>query len=703
MISFFENFLATQRHNGLLWVPVLIGAGAGFYFGLKAEPSVMIAPGMMGVCLVAGVGLWFMTRRVQLALILIAAFFLIALGWGVAQWRTDDVAAPVLTKEIKVTMVEGTIQSLDSLEDGKGTRVILRDVSIEKLDPAQTPYAVRISVRKDEGLMPGQRIRVLAGLNPPSPPVTPGGYDFQRYAWFMRVGAFGFAYKAPVIVEQVPEDKPGLAQSFLNGLESFRQSKANRVREVVPEPEASIVSALLLGERAGIPESTWQDIRAAGLAHVISISGLHIALIAGGILFVVRFLMALVPRFALYHPIKKYAAIIALIGCTMYAVMVGLSVPTLRSVIMTGLILVAIMFDRSPFSLRLVALSALVILFTTPEGITGPSFQMSFAAVAALIFFYDETRNWWTRQNRNAGWMGKGMLWLLGMAATSIIATCATAPLTLYHFQQFPFYSVVGNLLALPVISFMVMPAAVIAYILMPFGLDFAPLWVMGKGISAMLWISEMVAAWPYASINLPAWPLSSLLCFTVAGLVLMVLIGRVRWLCVVPLVAGIILVATHRPPDIQISSSGKLAMLRMGDDLYLSNKKTERFTAEAWVREAGTDPEAVKVWPKEGRLDHAPDSLSCDHYGCLAQVKSHEVAFSFDQRTIAEDCTGPAQIIISSKPIPDRSCADKAVIDMWDLRHGGTHAIRLYDDHAEIKTVTGERGVRPWTSGAGR
>lgn len=687
----FQTFLAAQRENAILWVPVLLGLGIALYFSLGFEPHWAAGVGALGLSFATLLGVSLKTRQGGGAVLCLAAITLIAMGWTVAQLRTVMTEAPILTKSLSAVMVEGTIRSLDDLDEGKGARVILENPVIEDLPAENTPHAIRISIRKDEGLKPGQRIRVLAGLNPPSPPVAPGGFDFQRHAYFQRLGAFGFAYSAPEILETTTS----------GNLERFRQSGARKVEAVVPHPEASIVSALLLGERAAIPEDTWQDIRAAGLAHVISISGLHISMIAMGIFFVVRFVMALFPRLALYYPIKKYAALIALIGAVAYAVMVGLSVPTLRSVMMTGLILGAVMLDRSPFSLRLVALSAFMILLMTPEAITGPSFQMSFAAVACLIFFYEETRNFWAARNKGGGWFRKLSLILIGTCVTSVIATIATAPFTLYHFQQFPIYSVIGNVLAFPVIAFVIMPAAIFTYLLMPFGLDPLPLWIMGKGVSAMLWISGEIAGWQYASLNLVAWPLGALICFVIAGLWVMLVKGSVRWIAFLPFIIGLGFVLLHRPPDILVSSSGKLAMI-MADDktAWLSSRRSDKFTAENWIRAAGIDPSMVTTWPNEGVLEKGPVRLSCDPQGCIANIRGVNTGFSFNPRTVSEDC-GHARIIFAQDPVGTKVCTESTVVDRWDLKDNGAYAVWIDDGDITIKTVTGERGHRPWT-GAG-
>lgn len=692
--GYLEKFIATQRQNAFLWTPVLYGVGIGIYFALRVEPPWQAGAVAVTISAVIAAIQVFRHKGVDWLAATMIAVFLVAAGWSTAQIRTHIVAAPALDREMSPVMVEGTIVSLDALEEGKGTRVVLRDPVIEKLLPEKTPARVRISIRKDEGLLPGQRIRVMAGLNPPSPPGLPGGFDFQRHMFFMRIGAMGFAYKAPEII----------AESAGTGdlIEVFRQKKSKEIHDILPVPESAIVAALLLGERAAIPVATWEDIRSAGLAHVISISGMHIGMIAGVLFFFSRGGMALFPRFALYHPIKKYAALIAMAGAIAYALMVGLSVPTLRAVIMTGMVMTAIMLDRSPFSMRIVAVSAMIILVTTPEAIFNPGFQMSFGAVAALIFSYDETRGFWSRVNRSRAWWKKPVVIILGSAFTSLAATVATAPYTLYHFQQFPIYSVIGNVLAMPVIGIVVMPAALIAYFLMPLGLDALPLRAMGWGVSLMLDISAEIATWPEADLNMPAWPRSALLLFTAAGLVMLLVRGAAQWFSLVPLVAGVVAVMAHPQPDVLVSGSGKLAMVRLAPDIVLLNtRRTERFIAGNWLRAAGLEGQAVPTFPREGTIaDTASgNALSCDPGGCRIRIGRHTIALSHNQRIAAEDC-GHVDVVISTKPL--RRCEGSYLIDMWDLRRDGTHAIYISGNTVRIQNITDTRGSRPWTISRG-
>lgn len=714
-----QRFLATQKDNAVLWLPVLTGLGIALYFSLQNEPLWWIGLAVLGVCAAASAFFTFIQPR-QIAALFCTGLCLIALGWCCVQLRAVWVAAPVLEKPLKYAQIEGQIATIDTLEDGKGVRIVLRDPVIEELSAERTPRLVRLSVRKPEGLKAGQRIRVLAALNPPAAPVAPGGYDFQRHAYFKGIGAYGFAYKAPEI----------LAQTGQGRLERFRQNKAQQVEHAIPDKaQSSIVSALLLGERAAIPEQSWEDIRAAGLAHVISISGLHISMIAIGVFFVTRLLMAMIPWLALHHPIKKYAAFLGLFTCIAYGIMVGMEVPTLRSVIMTGLVFTAVILDRDPFSIRLVALAAFCILLLQPESLTNPGFQMSFAAVAALIFFYEETRGFWLKLRGGTApkWLRWTAIWLAGACATSVIATLATTPFTIYHFQQFPVYSVIGNVLALPVIGLIVMPAALAAYILMPFGAEAPAIWVMGQGVAAMLEISREIASWPYAALDILTWPPAALYCLVGAGVWVLIFKGwRVRAVAGLPLLAGCVLIATYNPPDILVTANAKLMMIRADNKTaWLSTRRSEKFSAENWLRAAGINKSNVQVWPKEGTLDAAPTGknaaqqsdaspvagLSCDFHGCHARLKGRVIAFAFDPyRTFAEDCA-IADLVMVARPKPRGiPCINTAsgenvpVIDRRDLKYNGAHSVYIGASAIRIESVNSRRGQRPWTvAGAAR
>ncbi len=676
--------LAAQKDRLFLFSPVCVGAGVCAYFALRVEPSWVMAvvPLLVLSPLVGMLG----PRRLNslvfyFSFVVLMAVFLAASGFALAKLRTQMVHTPMLTKSIKVTQIEGRVASIEFLEEGQGLRFILKDLNIEKLSPEETPYSVRLKVRKGDHVQPGDRITVLGSLNPPSAPVAPGAFDFQRFSYFKQIGAFGFAFKDPVVIKAADD-------GFHLWLEHLRQYVGERILQAMPAREAGIANALMTGERAAISERDNQEMRDSGIFHIISISGLHISMIAGVVFFVVRFLMALFSSFALYHPIKKYAAVIALLVTILYMFMVGATVPTVRSVIMTGIVLLAVMFDRIPLSLRVVAIAALLIIVLVPESIMGASFQMSFMAVTGLVAFYESTRRYWVDIYRNSGWFRRGLIYLAGVCVTTVIASIATAPFSIYHFQQFANYGLLGNLLAVPLTSFIVMPAILLAYVLMPLGLDAPALWLVGQGLSGMLWVSHMVANLPHAVWSPPAWPLAALISCALAGILACLLQGWGRLAALVPLLAALAFVVSWRPPDVLVSASGKLMALRASDgQVYVSSRRTDRFSSEVWVRLLGHGAEKPEVFT-QGPLD-------CDEFGCRYQADVRKVSFVFHAGAHAEECAW-ADIVIADDPLSLSPCAASIIVDRFDLWRNGAHAVWLDDMRAE--SVKGQRGDRPWT-----
>lgn len=696
--SWADGALAAQKENLFLWIPVLLGCGIGAYFSLRFEPPASLT---FGGAALGGV-LWLAARPLKERMlplwVLLTAAFLFTAGFAAAQMRTIHVAAPMLEKKIKIARVAGTVEMLEGMEEGAGQRYILSDVSIEKLPPEKTPAKIRLRVRTGENteLSAGDRVEVLAGLNPPSAPVSPGAFDFQRYAFFRKIGAFGYTYETPRIIAQRPPGSAG------ERIEQFRENMVRRVGARLPDAsESSIAAAMMTGERGAISEADNEALQTAGLSHMLSISGMHIGMIATTIFFAVRFLMTLFPAAALRLPVKKIAAGVALTGAAAYVILIGTdNVPAMRSLLMTGLVLVAVMLDRMPFSLRTVALAAIVILFIWPDALWSASFQMSFAAVAALIWFYEVTKGMWSRLYGDAGIVRKLALYLLGLCATSLVASAATAPFVLYHFQRASLYGVLANLLGVPVMGFVVMPAVVLSYLLMPFGWEGPALWAMGKGITAIMAIARDVAAIPGANMYFPALPLPVFTCLTAAALIVMLWRGKGKWLALLPLAVSILIAMNVRQPDIMISAEGKLfSYVPPGQEraLSVSSRVKDRFTAEVWAQRYGLPPDyKPKIWPKEGV---GPDGVTCGEGGCRLEADGKKIAFSFDAAAQEEDCAW-ADIMAAQYPVRGR-CAAPVTIDFFDLRREGAYALWLRE--GRIKSAGAARGGRPWTVSNGR
>ncbi|MFD2856368.1 ComEC/Rec2 family competence protein [Seohaeicola zhoushanensis] len=431
-----------------------LATGIGIYFALPFEPgrATYAAVGLAGT--LAAVLAW---RHPGGWMVLGWAAALLAAGLSLAGLRANSVAAPVLGWRYYGT-IEGRVVDIDrSASDA--LRILLDEVLLGPISPGRTPERVRLSLHGPEAvILPGQRIRTLGHMVPPQGAVEPGGFDFRRHAWFLRTGAVGYTRKP---VETVaPPRMEGLALRIFD----LRMAISRHIRAVLPGESGGVAAAVTTGDRSGLGADVLIALRVSNLAHLLAISGLHMGLLSGFVFAALRLALALVPYVALRLPVRKLAAVGALIAAACYYALSGGNVATERAFVMAAVILLAVMADRRALSLRSVALAALVVLVFRPESLLGPGFQMSFAATTALIAVY--------------GWIGSANLprlprWLVPVAAvltSSAIAGAATAPIGAAHFNTLSQYGLIANLLAVPVMGVVVVPSAVLALLLAPSG-----------------------------------------------------------------------------------------------------------------------------------------------------------------------------------------------------------------------------------------
>ncbi|HEV7369070.1 ComEC/Rec2 family competence protein [Arenibaculum sp.] len=671
---------AAEAERWLLWLPVLAGAGIGIYFALPAEPPVWIGPVVAAALSVALAA----ARRSMPTLVAFAALAAVAFGFAAAQVRTAAVSAPVLTRGSGPVVVTGRVVVM---ERGEGAaRVTLDEVAIAGMEPAATPERVRLHVSERHGeVMPGMTLRVRAFLQPPPGPVMPGSFDFGRQLFFARIGAVGRSI-GPV----EPVDGAGSMLSSA-AAERARRVLADRILDSLDGARAGVAAALVAGEQRAIPAEAMEEIRISGLAHLLSISGLHVGLVAGLVFFAVRALLAMVETVALRFPIKKWAAVPALTAAVGYTLLVGAPVPTQRAALMTGIVLGAMLLERNPFSMRLVAFAAAVVLLLQPESMLGPSFQMSFGAVIALIAAYESLGSRFAAWRAGAGMPLRAALYLFGLVLTSLVASLATLPFGLHHFQQIQFYGVAANMIAVPVTSFWVMPLGLVSVAAMPFGLESWPLEAMALGIDVILGTASVVAGLPGASGLVPAMPVWGLTALALGGLWLVLWTRRWRLLGLIPVALGFASILLAPRPDLLVSDDGRVVALRDGGGhLLLSTKRAGRFDAQTWLRHDGrADAEA---WPAQG--PGAGGALACDPQGCIWNAGGKRVAIAWRYEAFLEDCLA-ADIVVA--PELYGRCAAPVAITRGDLLRKGAHALRLGTDGVRIETVADARGSRPW------
>ncbi len=678
--------LEAEQERWFFWVPVLLGLGIGLYFALAFEPHVLTALAPFGAALALRIAVPRSTSLLLATNVLLA----VTLGFALAKVRVESVRAPVIAKEMRSVTVEGFVELIEPRAE-RGERLTLRVTALGDLKEDLRPVRVRVTTSKPApGVEAGDHVRIRATLMPPSGPALPGGYDFAQQAWFDGLGAVGYGRSAPVATPTA-----GAAPWELQlraRVERLRRAIGLRITATLPGETGAIANALITGERGGIPEDTTAAFRDSGLLHVLSISGLHMAIMAGSVFYLVRLLLAALPSVALRSPIKKWAGCAALFGAFGYLLISGSSFATVRSTIMISIMFLAVLLDRPALALRNVVLAAILILVVFPESLLDVGFQMSFAAVVALVAVYEAF-------GKHLGWSlfpedpwAKLVFFFVGIVLSTLVASAAVAPFAAYHFHKSQQYAVLANLIAMPICNLIVMPAALATLILMPLGIEAAPLWAMGAGIEAMLWTARRVASLPGAVLHIPAMPVLAFLMMVAGGLWLA--LWQTRWrLFGVALIAGGIAVApASRLPDLLIGRDGKLVAVREDDGrLAAVGPARDTFELSRWLEHDGDARSA-----REAANGHY---IVCDGIGCRATVKGLTVAVAHHPAAFADDCRRAA--IVISRIVSPKSCSrPKAVVDFFAARREGTHAIYIEEDgKLRIETVAQTRGARPWSS----
>ncbi|WP_306154419.1 ComEC/Rec2 family competence protein [Roseovarius sp. MMSF_3281] len=571
-----------QRGHLFPWVPMCLGLGVGIYFALGWEPEAahyagLAAVALFGLVLIRFSGIWAP---------LVWALVLVALGFGVAGLRAHRVAEPVMGWRY-YGPIEGRIVGMDrSASDA--LRLTLDRVVLADVAPARTPAHVRVSLHGQQGFVqpaPGMVVILTGHLSPPGGPVEPGGFDFQRHAWFQGLGAVGYT-RTPVLALEPPGD----------GLWWFkaRMALSARVQAGLPGEAGAFAAAIMSGDRSGMGQETLRALRLSNLAHLLAISGLHMGLLAGFVFAALRMGFALVPVLGLRVPAKKLSALGALVAAAVYLGLSGGNVATERAFVMAAVALVAVMADRRVLSLRAVAVAAVIVLVLRPEALLGPGFQMSFAATTALVAVFG-----WLRDAE----VPLGPRWFRPVAAvviSSAVAGAATAPVAAAHFNQFAHYGLIANLMSVPLMGVLVMPAAVLAACLMPFGWEGPALWVMGLGLEWILgvahWVSNLDGA--RGTVVRPDAEVLPLLALGALSVVLWQ--GRARWIGLAPVALSLALWMQAARPDVLIADNGSLIGVMTEKGRALNRARGSGFVAMNWLENDGAALEqeaAAALW----------------------------------------------------------------------------------------------------------
>ena len=673
------SWVVSERSRWVLWCPVLLAVGIAFYFQLPREPSLWVGPSVVSA-LTCG---WLFVAAIRRNTVAFLLLFIPVLGFSAAQFRTYTVSAPVLEAKIGPVWVVGTVMRWEPKSGGH--RVTLSNLTIDRIAPRKVPSGIRITVKgTTTAVRAGDRLRVLAVLHPPAGPAMPGAFDFAQHAYFKSLGAVGYAVRKPELLETAPD------KGLITAVARFRQSLTERIISGVPGVAGSLAAGLITGERGNIPEDVLSAMRDSGLAHLLAISGLHIGLVAGILFFACRFLLSLFETLALHYPIKKWAAVCAFMGSFFYLLISGMTLPTQRAFLMLGLALLAIIIDRRAISMHMVAWAGCAILVCAPESLFNVSFQMSFAAVVALVAVYE----WVSLSSLKAKTStGRIAFYLAGVLLTTVVAGVATATFALFHFNQVALYGILANILAVPVTGFWIMPFAIVAMVAMPFGLEAYPLAAMGLGIEGVVWIAQFVQELPGAVYDFPAmngWLLGAI---TLGGLWVCLWQHSARYLGVVPIFGGIILTPGLPVPDVYISSSGNQIAVRETDGGLFFVKGRRGIVVETWLRRTGNKSQIGL-----GNSKNPARDIRCDNLACVFHKNGQQVSLIWHPAAVLEDCSR-ADIVVATIPVSQRACRDSNyLVDRFDLWRNGNHVVFLNSGNIVVKSVASNGGRRPWS-----
>lgn len=666
--------LAEARGMLFPWVPVCMALGIGLWFGLRDEPGLGVYAAALAVFLAM------VALRLQGAEgwhPLAIALACVAFGVLAAGMRGHLQAAPVLGFRY-YGPVEGRIIEVDR-SSSDHIRITLDRVVLERLPPDRTPATVRLSLHGPPEFVPvpGPTVILTGHLAPPQPPPEPGGLDFQRIAYFERLGAVGYT-RTPVLLLEPPE--PG--QQAINRL---RAHLSAAITARIGGQAGAFAAGAVTGDRSGITEATVADLRDSNLAHLLAISGMNLAFLTGFVFAALRYGVALVPAVALRVNAKKLAALVALAVAGFYLLLSGGNLATERAFLMAAVMLGAVLVDRRALSLRTVALSACVLLIWQPESLLHAGFQMSFAATVVLIAGFGALEGQVLRER-----LPRWTMPLFTLVLSSVLAGAATAPFAAAHFNRFTDYGLLANLLTVPAMGLCVMPGAVVATLLAPLGLAAPGLWLMELGSRWVLLVAAWVAGWEGAVTGIATpgpWVLPLM---TLGVLWAVIWRGRLRLPGLAPVAVALLLWSQTERAPVLISADGAQVGLIGPEGRALSSPRGAGFSAQSWLENDGDLAQPATAAARPGFS--GPQGARSFHIGGVEAV--HLKGKSAPQ-ALAGACATAGLVILAAKAdvVPD-GCR---VIDQTLLTTTGGMALWPGKD-GTLRLEPARQGQRLWS-----
>jgi competence protein ComEC len=683
IIKYIKSNLIEENANWFNASIALFAFGILAYFSLSFEPSVWLTLSFIEIIVVLGI---LFRNKLNIQYYIIAALIFV-FGFSYAQLKAINLSHKFHVNENIVSIINGKVSKIKK-NDIYGKKVIIKDAYLYNLD--RKVDLVNISLTKySDDIKVGDCIDVVANLKPVFSPAIPDGYQYDRRLFFDGIQATGYAIRRAEVVQCQTDD------SLLDGVNKYigglRYNLTNQIYKSLPQEQASIASAIIAGEKGGISKKLIQAYRTAGLAHFLSISGLHMSMIVALVFFIVRFLLSLVPAIAREYDSKKFAAIIAMMVSLSYLFISGASIPTRRAFIMTTIVLIGVMTGRKAISIRSLAIAALFILLVSPQAIVSVSFQMSFVAVIALVSFYElydeKVRKYLfnTEKNIILKFFRFIYIYVATVVISDFVASFAVLPFEVYHFNNFEPYNLIGNLIAAPIISLLIMPFALFSALLIPLGLDYYSLKILGWGIGILNNINYYICNLPYANMYIRSFSSFGLFLFSFGIIWLSVWKRKWRNWGFLFIVLGLFTYLFVKTPDVLISENVDLIGIKSNNKLILLSNNRKRFVRNVWqgktALEKTSQNDNKKIKEILNNQKYYPElvELKCNEKECLL----------FDDIKIVKKNNKYEKIIVD----------DREIIDKTFTKANGAVSLYFDDNKYKIKTVKESVGKRLWNN----
>jgi competence protein ComEC len=677
-----ESLLEADRDQIMPWVAVAMGVGIALWYhndgGLGGLLALLLAATLAFLAYCYG-------PRARMTALLFWALLAIAMGYASIMVRSASVAAPVLESP-RVLDFYAVIRAREDIPARQMTRLTLATQRRQEL-PAIVRVNMSIDVASAE-LRPGAVIALRARLMPPAGAALPGAYDFARRAWFMQLGATG-SVLGPVRVVTPANNAAGM--------QALRRDMAQIIREQMPGSAGAIGATLATGDRGAISEADAEAMRRSGLAHLLSISGLHVTAMVGAAYILLLKLLALVPPLALRLRLPIIAACGGALAAVSYTLFTGAEVPTIRACIAALVVLAGLALGRDAITMRVITCGAIIVMVFWPETVLGPSFQLSFAAVTAIVALHEHR---WTKarfSRREEGmWprLGRG---ITALFLTGLVVELALLPIALFHFHKAGLYGALANIIAIPLTTFVIMPSLALALLLENIGIGWPLWWLCGMATEALVALAHFVSAQPFAVTLLPTMPDALFGTLVLAGLWLALWQQPWRYWALPFLIIGGAIAVQQRAPDIFVLSDGKHMALRTeANQLALLRTRSGEFTRAMLMENSAVsaEPLAIEDWPGS---KCSPDSciISLRRGGRDWTILATRSRYYLDALEMAATCRR-VDIVISERGLP-KSCKPTWLkIDRRFLRDHGGVTIDLIQ--RRIITVRQQVGTHPWT-----